>query len=113
MGGSVMQVLGEEEGRSPCVCWRDWGRAREDTECANSTLTLVVSREGKSAVLRAVPCAWEPAVHLMNSSHLLSSRPVPGGEKDPGATNSEFLTGPFSAHLYQPFLQTSTAVNTT
>lgn len=113
MGGSTMQVAGGGEGGCLSVCWRRWGSVRQHAECTEPALTTMVSREWNSAAHRAVPRVWEPAVHLMNSSHLLSSHLVLRGEKHTGVTDSVFLTGLFSAHLHQSFLQTSAAVNVT
>lgn len=110
--GSAVQVPGDGDAEPLCL-QGGWGRARQDAMHTEDALTKVMHREWNSAVLRAALLAQEPAARLMNSSHLLSSHPGLGGEKHPGATGSGSPRGHFSAHLYQSFLQTSTAVNMT
>lgn len=64
--------------------------------------------EWNSTALRAAPRAQEPKVHILSSFHLYWDR-----KEHPGATGSRFLIGYHPAHLYQSFLQISTAVNVT
>lgn len=45
MGDSATQVSGDGEGQCLSVCWRAWGHARQEAECAELALTMMTNRE--------------------------------------------------------------------